>query len=105
MEEIVLNVFCDNQKLVKILFKNKKTLGFLDEILQIVYNACKEKWEKELSFISDENIEYASVFVFNGALGVINYWIKNDFDKDTLEISDIIEKLAYYGLKKFIYNK
>ena len=54
--------------------------------------------------ISQEEIEYASIFIFNGALGVINFWIKNDFDKDVNEVSRIIEKLSYFGLKKYIYK-
>lgn len=99
-----LNVFVENKKLVKILFSSKNITGFLDEILEIVYEACKSKWEQEMPGISQEEIEYASIFIFNGALGVINFWIKNDFDKDVNEVSRIIEKLSYFGLKKYIYK-
>ena len=45
------------------------------------------------------------VIIFNGALGVINFWVQNDFDKDINEISEIIETLSYYGTKKYIYKK
>ncbi|MBE6148350.1 MAG: TetR family transcriptional regulator [Firmicutes bacterium] len=100
----LLKAFVENKKLVKILFNNKSTTNFLDDILEIVYQTCKDKWEQELPGISQEDIEYASVFLFNGALGVINFWIKNDFDKDIEEIARIIEQLAYYGLKKYIYH-
>ncbi len=100
----LLRVFIENQKLVTILFSNKTTTNFLDDILDIVYETCKEKWEQDLPGISQEDIEYASVFLFNGALGVINYWVKNEFDKDINEIAKIIEQLAYFGLKKFIYK-
>lgn len=100
----LLKVFVENKKLVKILFSNKTSTNFLEDILEIVYQTCKNKWEQEFPGISQEDIEYASVFLFNGALGVINFWIKNDFDKDIDEISHIIEQLAYYGLKKYIYN-
>ena len=100
----LLKVFVENKKLVKILFNNKTSANFLEDILEIVYQTCKEKWEEEFPGITQEDIEYASVFLFNGALGVINFWIKNDFDKDINEISNIIEQLAYFGLKKFIYN-
>ena len=100
----LLKVFVENKKLVRILFNNKTTTNFLDEILNIVYQICKEKWEKELPGISVEDIEYASIFLFNGALGVINFWVKSDFEKDVDEIALIIEQLAYFGLKKYIYN-
>ncbi len=100
----MLSVFLDNKKLVKILFSNKN-YSFLEEILNIAYIRCKDKWEKDLKGVSSEDIEYASVYIFNGALGVINYWISNDFDKDINEISSIIENLSYYGIKTYIYDK
>lgn len=100
----ILSTFLENKKLVKVLFSNKN-YAFLEEILNIAYIKCKNKWEKELTGISSEEIEYASVYIFNGALGVINYWISNDFDKDIDEISSIIENLSYYGIKTYIYNK
>lgn len=100
----LLRIFVENKKLVKILFNNKTTTNFLDDVLEVVYQTCKDKWEQDLPGISQEDIEYASIFLFNGALGVINFWIKNDFDKDVEEISHIIEQLAYFGLKKYIYK-
>ena len=71
----------------------------------MAYEKCKKKWEPDIEDLKEEDIEYASAFIFNGAIGVINLWVQNDFDKDTHEISDIIEKLCYYGTKKFIYKK
>lgn len=99
----MLSVFLDNKKLAKILFSNK-SYSFLKEILDIAYIKFKDKWEKNLNDISPEEIEYASIFIFNGALGIINYWINNDFDKDIDEISNIIENLSYYGVKNYIYK-
>jgi len=100
----LLKVFVENKKLVKVLFNQKAPTNFLDEILELVYQTCKEKWEQEMLNIKEEDIEYAALFLFNGALGAINFWIKNDFDKEVDEISKIIEQLAYFGLKKFIYK-
>ena len=42
---------------------------------------------------------------FNGALGIINYWIKNDFKNDIEEIAKNIETLGYFGTNKYIYKK
>ena len=39
----LLKVFVENKKLVTILFNNKTTTNFLDGILEIVYQTCKEK--------------------------------------------------------------
>jgi len=101
----ILKVFIENKKLVKILFNNKNTISVLNSILEVAFHVCKEKWEKEMPGTSEEDIEYASIFIFNGALGIINFWIKNDFDKDIEEISEIIEQLSNFGLKKYIYKK
>lgn len=103
--EILLGVFLDNKKLVKILFDTKSTTHIMNDVLEIAYIKCKEKWEKDLPNLNDEDIEYAALFIFNGALGVINFWVKNDFDKDPKEISHIIEQLSYFGTKRFIYKK
>ena len=100
----LLRVFLDNKKLVKVLFNHKTSTNFLENILELVYDTCKNKWEEEMPNVKDEDIEYASIYLFNGALGVINFWIKNDFDKNIDEIANIIEQLAYFGLKKYIYK-
>ena len=103
--EILLSVFLDNMNLVKVLFSNKNITNLLNEVLSIAYNKCKEKWISDLPNLDDEEIEYASLFIFNGALGIINFWVQNDFDKDIKEISQIIEQLSYYGTKRYIYKR
>ena len=101
----MLKVFLANKELVKMLFNTNNGLYFLNNILEIAYSRCKEKWEKDLPNITEESMEYASIFIFNGALGVINFWVQNDFDKDINEIAEVIETLSYFGTKKYIYKK
>ncbi len=100
----LLEVFIVNKDLAKALFNPKNNIYFLNDVLEIAYEKCKEKWENDLPNIAHDNIEYALVFIFNGALGIVNYWIKNDFDKDINEIAAIIEELSCYGTKKYIYK-
>ena len=78
---------------------------FLNTILEVAYEKCRAKWQKDLPELSEEDMEYAAIFIFNGALGVVNFWVKNDFDKDINEVSEIIEKLSYYGTRRYIYKK
>lgn len=101
----ILTVFLDNKRLVKILFSTKNITALLSEVLEIAYIKCKEKWENDLKTLSNEDIEYASLFIFNGALGIINFWVQNDFNKNTNEIAAVIEQLSYFGTKRFIYKK
>ena len=65
---------------------------------------CKNKWMSDIVGLTDEDIEYATLYIFNGSLGIINYWIKNDFKEDIDSISKMIETLSYYGIKRFIYK-
>lgn len=101
----LISVLYNNKELTKIIFKNNTSMNFLDEILEVAYNKCREKWLSDIPNLNEENIEYAAVFLFNGALGVINFWVKEDFDNSIDEIAEIIESLSYYGTIKYIYNK
>lgn len=100
----LLTVFLDNKELVKVLFNKKSDIYFLNDILEVAFERCKNKWEMSASGLSTENIEYASIFIFNGALGIINYWVQNNFEKSIDEVCNIIESLSYYGINQFIYN-
>lgn len=99
-----LEVLNNNKKLVKILFNNK-SFDFLSDILELSYEQCEAKWIKLNPSINKEKIEYASVFIFNGALGIVNLWIQNDFDKSIEEVASAIEDLSYYGIQKYILTK
>lgn len=102
----LLNAFAKNKDLAKVLFyTNNNSTNFLNDIMTLAYEKCKEKWQKDIPSLSDEDVEYATSYIFNGALGVINYWISNDFDKSVDEISQIIEQLSYFGTNRFIYKK
>ena len=102
----LLTAFTEDKDLAKVLFyTNDNNIYFLNDIMKLAYEKCKGKWQKDISNLPDEDVEYAASFIFNGALGIINYWVLNDFDKSVDEIAQIIEKLAYYGIDKFIYKK
>lgn len=103
--EELLTVFLANKELVKILFNTNNNVYFLNDILELAYGKCKEKWQHDLPDLSDDDIEYASVFIFNGAIGVVNFWVKNDFDLEVPEVANIIERLSYFGTQRFIYKK
>lgn len=89
----LLIVFTNNKELVKILFNTKYNMDFLNDIFEIAYDRFKNKWKDNYN-IDDEYMEYASIYVFNGSLGVINYWVKSDFEKDVLEIAKLIGKIS-----------
>ena len=102
----ILKVFFNNKDLVKLIFNTKNGIGSLDNILEATYDKCESIWRRDLrDDVTIEEIDLAFVFIFNGVLGVINYWIKNDFDDSIDNISTQVEELCYYGIKKFLYKK
>lgn len=101
----LLEVLLEEKDLAKIIFNINKNLVFLDDILEIAYTNCYNNWSKDYPDVSPEDVEYATIFIFNGALGIINFWIKNDFNKSIDEVALMIQNLSYSGIKKFISNK
>lgn len=103
--EAILDTCIKNKQLMKILFNTNNNIYFLNNFLEVVYEKCKLRWEKDVENITEEEIEYGAVFIFNGALGIINYWVKNDFLDSPTEIAKKIDTLSNYGIRKFIYKK
>ncbi len=101
----IINIFYNNKQLVKILFDTNNSIYFINEVLEIAYEKASSKWFSNFPDIEESEVEYAAVYVFNGALGVINYWVKNNFDKDIDEVSRYIEKLTIDGISKFVHKR
>ena len=98
----ILSIFENNKKLVRILFSTDNNVYFLNEVLDVAYEKCITRWEREQPDIAEEELENAVVFIFNGALGVINYWIKNDFATSSEDLAKYIEKYSLQGAKKYL---
>lgn len=98
----ILDIFENNKKLVHILFNTDRNIYFLNEVLEVAYDKCIGKWEADQPESKGEELENAVVFIFNGALGVINYWIKNDFSLPSEEVAKHIETYCINGARKYI---
>lgn len=92
-----LNVFLENKKLVKIIFGNRQNIYYLNDFFNYIYEKFKDKWFENIDMNEDDK-SLAAVYAFNGTLGVINYWIQNDFEEEVDLISSVIEKICYNGL-------
>lgn len=95
-----LNVFLENKKLVKIIFSNRQNIYYLNRFFNYIYERFKDKWFESVD-MNEEDKSLAAVYAFNGTLGVINYWIQNDFEEDVDLISNVIEKICYNGLSGY----
>ena len=101
--ETLLKICYEDKKLMKILFNTNNNIYFLNDVLEDTYQKCYDKWIT-IPNINEDKITNAAIFVFNGALGTLNYWIKNDFDKPIKEVANIIIELSVNGVKNYIYN-
>ena len=98
----ILSIFENNKKLVMILFNNDRNTLFLNEVLEVVYDKCFNRWKSFHPEIDEDELENAVVFIFNGALGVINYWIKNNFFASSDSIALYIEKFCQRGARMYL---
>jgi AcrR family transcriptional regulator len=98
----ILEIFFNNKKLVKILFDTNNNIYFINDVLDIAYEKLINKWLEAFPSSNEEEIEFAVVYIFNGALGIINYWIKNDFEQDIDTISNYIKEFTLDGIRKYV---
>ena len=101
----ILDIFENNKKLVRILFNADSNIYFLDDVLEVAYEKCIGNWESNIDNDNYNELENSVVFIFNGALGVINYWVKNDFNISSDLLAKYIEKYCLGGVSKFIPKK
>ena len=98
----ILSIFENNKKLIKIFFNTNQNIFFMNEVLEIAYDKCINRWKNLHPSIEEDELENAVVFIFNGALGVINYWIKNDFFVSSDSIAKYIEKFCQRGARMYL---
>ena len=101
----LLQACVNNKVFVKVLFSTKNSISFLEKVLNDAYFRCKEKWAHDIPNLDSVDAEYATAYIFNGTLGIVNYWIQNDFDKNIEDIANMVRDLCYYGTERFIYKK
>ncbi len=101
----ILTIFENNKKLVRILFNTDRNIYFLNEVVEVAYDKCIGRWEKIQPESKGYEMENAVIFIFNGALGVINNWIKNDFSLSIDEVAKSIEACCMNGARNYIPKK
>jgi len=88
----------DNKDFVKIVFSNSKNLDFLYDFFEYFFENFKNKWFINVNCLDEENKKILFIYMFNGSLGVIKYWIQNDFSDDINNLAMTIVNTCHYGL-------
>ena len=94
----------ENKDFVKIIFSNSKNLYFLYDFFEYFFENFKNKWFVNVNNLDEENKKILFIFMFNGSLGVIKYWIQNDFYDDIDSLSKTIVDTCHYGLETYRGN-
>ena len=98
----MLELILSNKKLIQILFNTDHNAYFLTQLLEIAYDNCLTFLLERIPDVNERDLGYALVFSFNGALGVINYWIKNDFQDSIDYISSLITACSKDGIDQYL---
>ncbi len=91
-----LEILKENRELTKIIFSNNKNISFFNDFFEYIY--YNYKIMNNLKNINESETIMPFIFIFNGSLGIINYWIQNNFEEDIDKLSEVIEKTSYNGL-------
>ena len=91
-----LEILKENRELTKIIFSNNKNISFFNDFFEYIY--YNYKIMNNLKNINESETIMPFIFTFNGSLGIINYWIQNNFEEDIDKLSEVIEKTSYNGL-------
>lgn len=91
----------NNRDFVKVIFSNSKNLDFLYDFFEYFFENFKNKWFVNVNGLNEDNKKILFIFMFNGSLGVIKYWIQNDFANDIDDLSMAIVSTCHYGLEGY----
>ena len=94
----ILDIIYDNRREVE-LFSKVSGIYFLNPFVETCYNICYDLWKKRNPKLTDDEISRAVVFLFNGSLGVIAWWVARGFKDDKESVALAIENLSYRGIK------
>lgn len=90
----------DNSELCRILLSDNGNTNFQKEIMNIVQQQCLASWASSKS-VKKEDAEYILVFSAIGSVGIIQKWLREDMKKPTIEIAELVLKIANQGLASF----
>jgi len=96
--KVYLTILKENKEITKIIFSNRKNIYLFNDFFEYVYYNYRIKHINIIEKKNESDTIKPFVFIFNGALGIVSYWIQNNFDEDIDKLSELIETISYSGL-------
>jgi AcrR family transcriptional regulator len=79
--------------LARAAFEQRLPGGFIDQVLQYLYDTYQQDWQQANPLMSDRQVLYLFHYIVSGLLGVIQYWICSDIELSAEERIDQAEYL------------
>ncbi|MDR0642835.1 MAG: TetR/AcrR family transcriptional regulator [Treponema sp.] len=97
MVEEILGFIANNSKSLQVLLSENGDIGFQKKLFR--HFMLKEQVMKYFpkKSIREETKEYWSVYVIHGAIGLVQYWLKNDMVVPVPELARILMFLSWRG--------
>ncbi len=97
MLESVFEYVHENANLFRVLIINGGNDDFNHSLIKLVADQCRKRtWSFETS-----NSKYGYIFCVNGVIGLVKWWIQNDFDLPTREFAEIVFQKVYQSATIF----
>lgn len=87
----------ENKDLCRVFLGENGDEAFLQKILLLIKEKCREQWPKTLN-ISDEEFEYRYSFAASGILGIVRYWLSVDCDQPAEKVALLAERCIMRGI-------
>lgn len=83
--------------LLKAAFENRGEGNFIDRVVDYLYGAYHEEWERQNPQMSEKDVEFLFYYVVSGLVGIIRHWLFVDPDMAADEViarTDYLMKLS-----------
>lgn len=78
--------------LLKAVFENRGEGNFIDRIVDYLYDAYHEEWEKQNPQLPKRDVKFLFYYVASGLVGIIRHWL---FEEPDLPTEEVAQKADY----------
>ena len=97
----LFDLFYDNKELVRVLIGDFGDRKFLAGCALIGHEVAIADWQKKFPEVDRSYLEYVYAYVYNGCLGIVELWIKNDYRESPAEMAELVNKFFTDSLVRY----
>jgi hypothetical protein len=97
----LFDLYYANKNLMGVLFGEFGDRKFLVKCAMIGYEDAISDWHTMAPNLELSYLEYIFAYIYNGCLGIVELWIKNDFRESPVEMAALVNKFFTGSLEKY----